>query len=588
MPSIQPRRLRRLAAAGVTAALAVSLAGVSTGSANAAGDDGTTTTATGPVDVQLLSFNDYHGHLESDTPGEVDRIRPDGTVREIPAGGAEYLARYLRKLRAGEDNSLTVAAGDLVGGSPFLSGLFHDEPSVESLNAMGLDVSAVGNHEFDEGVRELRRMQRGGCHPEDGCYFPNQRYDGADFQWLAANVKNDNTGKTALRPYTVRRVEGERVAFIGMTLEGTDQLVAQSGIRNWSFLDEVRTANRLVPKIRKRGIESIVVLLHEGGYQEGNVNECVGASGPVIDIAKRLKPAIDMVLTGHTHQAYNCTIADPAGRKRLVSSAASYGRVVTEIDFKINRRSGDVIRRSVQARNHIVRQNVAPVRMQTRIIDKWSRLADEVGDQPIGEVTEDITRATDAAGNEDRGAESGASNLIADAQLAATEVNGAEIAFMNPGGVRADFEYAPDGVVTYAEAFTIQPFGNLLVTMPMTGEQIETLLEQQCDTDRAYQLGVSAGFTYTDTRTEGTGGKSCTIDASDLALDGDPIVAGETYMVTVNNFLADGGDGFSVLTDIPTNERIGGGGDLDALIAYFEANSPISDPGTDRVTEVRP
>ncbi len=586
MPSTQQRRLRGFAAAGVTAALAVSLAGVTTGPASAAGDDRTATQRTGPVDVQLLSFNDYHGHLEADTPGEVDRTLADGTVREITAGGAEYLARHLRNLRRGEDNSLTVAAGDLVGGSPFLSGLFHDEPSVESLNAMGLDVSAVGNHEFDEGVRELRRMQRGGCHVEDGCYFPNQPYDGADFQWLAANVKNDNTGKTALRPYTVRRVDGERVAFIGMTLEGTDQLVAQSGIRNWSFLDEVRTANRLVPKIRKRGIESIVVLLHEGGYQEGNVNECVGASGPVVDIAKRLKPAIDMVITGHTHQAYNCKIADPAGRKRLVTSAASYGRVITEIDFKVNRRNGDVIRKSVRARNHIVRQNVAPVRMQTRIINKWSRLADEVGNREVGQITEDITRAFDAAGNEDRGSESGASNLIADAQLAATEVNGAQIAFMNPGGVRADFEYAPDGVVTYAEAFTIQPFGNLLVTLPMSGKQIETLLEQQCNTDRPYQLGVSAGFTYTDTRSAGTGDKSCTVDATELMLDGVAIDPNADYMVTVNNFLADGGDGFSVLTEVPTGERIGGGGDLDALIAYFGANSPIADPGTDRVTEV--
>lgn len=585
MLSSQPRRLRRLAAAGVTAALAVSLAGINTGPATAAGDDRTATGRTGPVDVQLLSFNDYHGHLESDTPGEVDRTLANGTVQEIPAGGSEYLARYLRNLRAGEDNSLTVAAGDLVGGSPFLSGLFHDEPSVESLNAMGLDVSAVGNHEFDEGVRELRRMQRGGCHPEDGCYFPNQPYDGADFQWLAANVKNDNTGKTALRPYTVRRVEGERVAFIGMTLEGTDQLVAQSGIRNWSFLDEVRTANRLVPKIRKRGIESIVVLLHEGGYQEGNVNQCVGASGPVIDIAKRLKPAIDMVLTGHTHQAYNCKIADPAGRKRLVSSAASYGRVVTEIDFKINRRSGDVIRKSVTARNHIVTQDVQPVREQTRIINKWSRLADEVGNQPIGEATEDITRAFDASGDEDRGAESGASNLIADAQLAATEVNGAEIAFMNPGGVRADFEA---GVVTYADAFTIQPFGNLLVTLPMTGAQIEALLEQQCNTERQFQLGVSEGFTYDDERTiDPANSQSCLdITVSNMQLDGVAIDASATYMVTVNNFLADGGDGFSVLTEIPTSERIGGGGDLDALIAYFEANSPISDPGTERVNEI--
>ena len=586
MPSTQIRRVQRLASAGVAAALAVSLTGVSISSAS--GKPAPAAPKPGPVKVQLLSFNDYHGHLEQETPGEVDRTLPDGTVEEIPAGGAEFLARHLQQLRRDAENSLTVTAGDLIGGSPFLSGLFHDEPAVESLNAMGLDLSGVGNHEFDEGVAELRRMQRGGCHAVDGCYFPEQPYEGADFKWLAANVKNDETGETALRPYAIRRVDGERIAFIGMTLEGTDQLVAQAGIRGWSFKDEVRTANALVPKIRKRGVEAIVVLLHEGGYQEGNVNQCVGASGPVIDIAKRLKPAIDMVVTGHTHQAYNCTIKDPNGRPRKVTSAASYGRVVTETNLQINRRTGDVIRRSVRSRNHIVTQDVKPVLAQTRILKKWSVLADQVGNEPIGKVTEDITRAFEADGSDNRGAESGASNLIADAQLAATEVNGAQIAFMNPGGVRDDFEYGTDGVITYAEAFNVQPFGNLLVTMPMTGAQIQTMLEQQCNPERQFQLGVSEGFTYTDERTvDSANSRSCTdITVSDMKLDGVAIEMDKTYLVTVNSFLADGGDGFSVFTEVPSSERIGGGGDLDALIAYFEANSPISDPGTDRVTEV--
>ena len=590
------RRAHRLVAGGAAAALALSLAGVATTTASAAigdGDKPVRTARPGPVEVQLLSFNDYHGHLESDTPGEIERTKRDGEVVEIPAGGAEYLARHLRKLRRGHENSLTVTAGDLIGGSPFLSGLFHDEPSVESLNAMGLDLSGVGNHEFDEGVRELRRMQRGGCHPEDGCYFPANPYDGADFRWLAANVTNDNTGKTALRPYAVRRVDGERIAFIGMTLEGTDQLVAQSGIRGWSFQDEVRTANRLVPKIRAKGIEAIVVLLHEGGAQSGNVNQCDGISGPVVDIAERLKPAIDMVITGHTHQAYNCTIDDPKGRPRKVTSAASFGKVVTEINLKINRRTGNVIRRSVHARNHVVTQDVEPVAAQTRIINKWNRLAAEVGDQEVGTITEDITRGfTD--GSEDRGIESGASNLIADAQLAATEANGAQIAFMNPGGVRADFLYAAskgegDGVVTYAEAFTIQPFGNLLVTIPMTGAEIQDALQQQCNTTRQYQLGVSEGFTYTDTRTvDPTNPQSCLgITVTNMQLDGVAIDLNATYLVTVNSFIADGGDGFSAFAEVPKSERIGGGGDLEALIAYLGANSPVSDPGTDRVTEVR-
>ena len=579
------RRLRRLAAAGVTAALAISLAGVATAPATAE-PTATPTKPKGPVAVQLLSFNDYHGHLERETPGGIE---VPGEAEEVPAGGAQYLARHLKNLRSGHANSLTVTAGDLIGGSPFLSGLFHDEPSVESLNAMGLDVSGVGNHEFDEGVRELRRMQRGGCHPVDGCYFPDQPYAGADFPWLAANVTNDTTGKTALRPYAVRKVDGERIAFIGMTLEGTDQLVAQSGIRGWSFKDEVRTANRLVPQIRKKGIEAIVVLLHEGGVQEGGYNACDGISGPVVDIAKNLKPAIDMVITGHTHQAYNCTIKDPKGRPRKVTSAASYGRLVTETNLKINRRTGDVIRKSVRVKNHIVTQDVRPVPAQTRILEKWGKLAGDVGQEPIGKVTEDIKRAFEAGGSDDRGAESDASNLIADAQLWATKANGAQIAFMNPGGVRADFLYAPDGVITYAEAYNVQPFGNLLVTIPMTGAQIKTMLEQQCNTERQFQLGVSEGFTYTDTRTvDPANPRSCTsITVSDMELNGEPIVMTETYLVTVNNFLADGGDGFEIFTKIDPSKRIGGGGDLDALIAYFGAEGPLSAPGTDRVNEVR-
>jgi 5'-nucleotidase len=572
MPRSSPaRRLRRCAAAGITAALAVSLAGLTGTAASAAKGD--PETRTNSVPVQLLSFNDYHGHLERDTPGEVDGVA---------AGGAEFLARHLKNLRRGHDNSLTVAAGDLIGGSPFLSGLFHDEPSVESLEAMGLDLAGVGNHEFDEGVRELRRMQRGGCHPEDGCYVKNRPYDGADFTWLAANVKNDRTGKTALRPYAVRRVQGERVAFIGMTLEDTDQLVAQSGIRGWSFEDEVRTANRLVPKIRARGINAIVVLLHEGGEQAGGYNQCQGMSGPVLDIAKRLKPAIDMVITGHTHEAYNCSIPDPKGRPRKVTSAASFGTVVTETSFRINTRNGDVIRRSVRARNHVVTQDVKPVPALSKIIRKWSKLAGDVGNEPVGELTEEATRAfTD--GDEDRGKESSLSNLIADAQLWRTEDNGAQIAFMNPGGVRADLDA---GTVTYAEAYTVQPFGNLLVTLPMSGAQIETMLEQQCNTDREFQLGVSDGFTYTDTRTHSADGACTSVEASNLELGGEPIVADEDYLVTVNNFLADGGDGFDVFTEIATSDRIGGGGDLEALIAYFEEFSPVTPPGTDRVTEV--
>jgi 5'-nucleotidase len=582
-PTTQPRRARR-AAAALAATLAVTLAGATV--AADAKPDKPTRPAKGVMPVQLLAFNDFHGHLETSTPG---------TIAGQPAGGSEYLATHLENLRAGHGRTLTVAAGDLIGGSPFLSGLFHDEPAVESLNAMGLDVSGVGNHEFDGGVDELLRMQYGGCHPVDGCYFEDTTYPGADFDWLAANVTNDETGKTVLPPYWVKTFGDTQIGFIGMTLEGTDALVAQSGIRGWSFEDEVETANALVPELKQQGVETIVVLLHEGGVQSGGYNECVGMSGPVMDIASNLDPAIDAVVTGHTHQAYNCSLPDPAGEPRSVTSAASFGRIVTELTLPIDRATGDVRRSGVTATNHLVDRDVEPAAEQTAIIDKWSALSEVIGNTVVGEITDDILRAYEPGGADDRGAESDVGNLVADAQLWATGENGAQIAFMNPGGLRADLLYESsdkgegDGVVTYAEAYAVQPFGNLLSTIPMTGQQIKTALEQQCQTGRQFQLGVSEGFTYTDTRVvSATSSRTClSIEVSDMMLDGEPIDLDSIYQVTVNNFIADGGDGFTVFNEIDPSLRVGGGEDLDALIGYFGEESPIDPPGTDRVSEVR-
>ena len=270
----------------------------------------------------------------------VDGQPEPGNVGADPAGGGEYLSTKLKQLRAGHKYSLTVAAGDLIGGSPFLSGLFHDEPSVESLNEMGLDVSSVGNHEFDEGVTELLRMQNGGCHPADGCYFPGAPYAGADFNWLAANTVNDATGETPLPPYWIKTIESVKIGFIGMTLQATDTLVAQAGIKGWSFEDEADTANALVPELKRRGVEAIVVLLHEGGSQippPGAVNACAGISGPIVDINKALDSEIDAVITGHTHLPYNCTLEG-----RIVTSAYSFGRVITEVDLVLDKRTNDV------------------------------------------------------------------------------------------------------------------------------------------------------------------------------------------------------------------------------------------------------
>ena len=541
------------------------------------------------VQLQLLAFNDYHGHVESTTAGTVDGVA---------AGGGEYLSAKLNELRAGNKYSLTVAAGDLIGGSPAFSGLFHDEPSVESLNAMHLDVSSVGNHEFDEGVTELLRMQEGGCHPVDGCYFPDTPYTGADFQWLAANVVNEATGETALPPYWIKRIESINVGFIGMTLEATDTLVAASGIQGWDFLDEAETANALVPILKAQGVDAIVVLLHEGGSQTpppGAIDACVGISGPIVAINDALDPAIDVLITGHTHLPYNCVLSDPAGQPRIVTSAYSYGRVVSEFQLVLDKRTNDVRRDLSIATNHLVDQSaLMPDPAITAVITKWQPLYDAAGTTPVGTITADIVRGGTPPGS-DRGVESPAGNLVADAQLWATSANGAQIAFMNPGGVRSDLTYAQsqtppegDGVVTYGEAFTFQPFGNTLITFPMTGAQIISVLEEQCQpagSSRPFlHLGVSKGFTYDLSKTIVSG--VCTsVTVSNVKLNGVPLDPSATYNVTVNNFLADGGDNFVTFGTI-TAPRLDGGNDLLALINYLGAYSPVAPPSIDRVNEL--
>jgi 5'-nucleotidase len=593
-PSSMRWSQRRRCIVAVTSAVAISI-GAATISANSAsaGRNENPKPPGNPdpkgqlIDLQLLGINDYHGHLEATTPGTVDGK---------PAGGSEYLSAKLNELRQGNKYSLTVAAGDLIGGSPAFSGLFHDEPSVESLNAMQLDVSSVGNHEFDEGVTELLRMQHGGCHPVDGCYFPEEPYPGADFQWLAANVVNETTGETPLPPYWIEKVNSVKVGFIGMTLEATDTLVAAAGIQGWDFLDEAETANALVPILKAQGVEAIVVLLHEGGSQTpppGDVDACVGISGPIVAINDALDPEIDAMITGHTHLPYNCVLPDSAGQPRIVTSAYSFGRVVTEVNLVLDKRTSDVRRDLSTSKNHLVEQaTLTPDPAQTAIIAKWQPLFDESGNTPVGAVTADITRGGTPPGS-DRGVESAAGNLVADAQLWATSSNFADVAFMNPGGVRSDLRFAQsagegDGVVTFGEAFTFQPFGNTLVTFPMTGAEIVSVLEEQCQpagSSRPFlHLGVSEGFTYDLAKTI-VAGNCSSVSITNVQLNGVALDPTATYNVTVNNFLADGGDNFTTFATI-TAPRLDGGNDLQALVNYLGTFSPVAPPSTDRVNEL--
>ena len=529
--------------------------------------------------VQLLSFNDYHGHLEAEGGQTLTKEQdPDQNI----VGGVEFLSTKLSELRVGsyDDQSLTVAAGDLIGGSTFLSGMFHDEPSVESLNTLGLDISSVGNHEFDEGTEELLRIQNGGCHPSDGCYFPEAPYAGADYQYLAANVVKKGGSETLLPGTEVREIDGVKVGFIGMTLESTPALVSPGGVATVEFKDEVETANAAAAALQASGVESIVVLLHEGGYQTGTYEGCEGISGAIVDIQNGLAPAIDAVVTGHTHQPYVCTLTDPAGNPRLMTSAAQYGGLVTASDLPIDRTTGDVIREDLAGANHLVLREVADP-AETAVLAKWSALADEMAAQVVGSVAEDITGDSSTC----RCEETAMGDLVADAILfgtSAPEDGGAEISFMNVGGVRASLVLAPkygegEGEITYAEAYDVAPFGNLLVSIDLSGADIKEVLEQQFQPIPArgsrpmLALGVSDGFTYTWDATQPQGSR-----VSDMALNGTPLTMDGSYRVSTLSFLQEGGDSFTAFSN-GTNLQ-GGPEDLANLVAFLGANPDLTAP----------
>ncbi|MGY1730622.1 bifunctional metallophosphatase/5'-nucleotidase [Geodermatophilus sp. SYSU D01045] len=539
-----------------------------------------------PVDVQLLALNDFHGALEAPS-GSGGRVQtgpdPDGsgplTAPTVNAGGVEYLATQLQQLAAAQrqGNTVTVAAGDLIGASPLLSAAFHDEPTIEALNLAGLDYASVGNHEFDEGSAELLRIQNGGCHPVDGC-ADGTPYEGADFEYLSANAFVTATGQPLLEPYAVHEVGGVRIGFIGMTLEGTEQIVSQQGVAGLDFADEVETANRYAAELQRQGVKSIVVLLHEGGAQSGpdawNVDQCNGLTGPIVDIATGMSDDIDVVVSGHTHQAYNCLIDG-----KVVTSAGNNGRLVTDIDLQINSRSGDVMRDRTRVDNVIVKRDVAPDPAQTALIARYNAVIGPIASEVVGDAATAIGRAADAQGETPLG------NLIADAQLADTRDERAVAAFMNPGGVRADLDAGP---ITYGEAFSVQPFANNLVTLDLTGAQLDCVLEQQyARTGNAVVLQPSSTVNYVvdPAAPAGSATDPCSgARVNALAIDGVPVVPTQVYRVTVNNFLAGGGDGFSQLTN-GTN-AVTTSIDLDAFTAHLMANRPVNAPATDRIDPV--
>src|ERR1700681_3760136 len=361
-----------------------------------------------PVDLRILAINDFHGYLRP-PPGGIRIVDPADKSKKITvaAGGSETMASVVKELRAGHANTIFVAAGDLIGASPFLSAMFHDEPTVEALSMMGLEVAAVGNHEFDEGKDELLRMQNGGCHPVDQCQGPHP-FAGAKFHYLAASTFEKATGKTIFPPYEVKEFEGVPIAFIGLTLRGTADIVSPVGIAGLEFRDEADTVNALVPELKAQGVEAIVVLIHEGGFPAGDYNECPGISGPIVDIVRKFDKAVDVVISGHTHRAYVCEIDG-----RLVTSGDKYGTIVTTIDLQLDSVTRDVI--SAKADNVIVGTGAyGRDAEQTALLASYDKFAAPIANRRAGSITETLSRVPNDAG------ESVLRDIIADAQLAAT------------------------------------------------------------------------------------------------------------------------------------------------------------------------
>jgi 5'-nucleotidase len=536
-----------------------------------------------PVEVKLIAFNDFHGNLK--TPNLRVPV-PDATqstgIRFQPAGGIEQFSALVQGLRAKNPNHAVVSAGDMVGATPLLSALFKDEPTIEAMNLVGVDFHAVGNHEFDYGIKHLKRLKEGGCKVDEKTGQPDcegrPRYAGANFAFLAANVIEEATGKTLFPAWAAKEFDGIKVAFIGMTLRGTAGLVRPGGADGVTFLDEVETVNMLVPQIRAQGIEAIVVLVHEGGVQAGGINDCRDFRGEFRNMVERFDPAVDVVISAHTHRYYVCNFGG-----KLATSAGSFGTLMTEIDLTLDRATRDVAKKT--ARNLVVFPDGPKDARLSPLLESYDVLAKPRENRVVARVTRELPSVTNPDG------ESLVGNLVADAHASASALNRARaaeqgwsdahfatdtprpIAFNNPGSLRAPLIPAANGDVTYGELFRIQPFQNDLIYMTLTGAQLKEALEQQFSGNYPRIMGVSRGFSYAWDATRPIGDR---IIAETMKLNGVAIKAEDRFRVVANSFLAGGSEGFTAF--LKGTDRSVGMLDVEALVNFLSSSSPYSPP----------
>lgn len=558
-----------------------------------------------PVKVRLIAFNDFHGNLESTglTLPWPDPAQRDKAVR-LAAGGAASLAGTIQALRAGAANSLVISSGDLIGGTPLISALFLHESTVDVMNRIGVDIAIPGNHEFDAGQGELLRVLSGGCRPNTpeaptlSCAFADrgEPHAGARFPVFAANVLTAQ-GQTLFPPSIVKTVSGVRIGFIGAVTRITPTIVVPSGVAGLRFTDEADALNAEAARLQAQGIQALVAVIHEGGDTgtpglplEWNDAGCPQPRGAIFDIAKRLSPDIDLIFSAHTHQGYRCVVDG-----RPIMQATALGRGVSVADLVIDPRTGDVDRSRTTHRNLPVFNERSDARLRAAIIaaepEPYAAVLRSA--QPDGAIAARVAAYASAAapraqkavgrigGAFERSARTDASagRLIADAQWLATrapERGGAAFALMNPGGVRSDLRCAgsepPPCTITYGEAFTMQPFGNSLTVLTLSGAQVRQMLEDQQRPGRTGPsfLIPSSSLTYRWAAKAEHGQR-----VRDLRVAGVPLDPAADYRLTVNSFLADGGDGVVMLVN--GRNKLGGELDIDALIALLKT-SPSPDP----------
>lgn len=566
--------------------LPVLAACASVGVVQSAGSDA----VTGPVRVGILAINDFHGSIE---PPRQSVLMPDGKdgTAQVPAGGAAWLGAALDAVRGTYAYSLTVSAGDLISASQLASSIYLDEPAIGVANRIGLDFNAVGNHEFDRGQQELRRMQTGGCQqftPRQPCAV--EPFKGANFKFLSASTIQ-NGGKTLFPPYMIRTFgTGKRqvkVAVIGLTLKETPSLVSPGGIKGLRFADEADTINALIPVLKAKGADAIVVLIHQGGQQGGapDPGGCANFSGEIRPILDRLDRRVDLIVSGHTHRSYVCDYAtlNPA-KPFLLTSAERQGMVVTDITLEIDPQADRVVGKRarqvvVQSAPYTGARGLVP---NSPLVPMFAPRAD------LAAYVKTYTDAAQVFSSRPAGRLSAPASgralgmVIADAQLAATKGAGAQIAFMNPFGVRAALTPAPEGSLTFGDLYAAQPFNNTLITQSLTGAELKAVLEQGLDATGPEQILIpSTGFSFRFDRSRPIGQRIVS-----MALNGQPVDPAGIYRVTTNSFLAQGGDGFTVLAGQRTAQV--GISDLDALEAWLQGGTPHPVPAEERGVEVKP